>query len=90
MDFIQSDKMKWGIILLAVILIIGTMIDLYFSLSVRTFYLTKLYYPDIQDEIDNLGKKNQKAVIGSTNSYKTTTHKPSKSSTFNPNATNVT
>ena len=48
-SFIKSDQMKWGIILLAVILILGTMIDLYFSLAVRTFYLTMLYYPEIMD-----------------------------------------
>ena len=47
MDFIKGDRMKWGIILLALILIVGTMIDLYFSLAVRTFYLTMLHYPDI-------------------------------------------
>ena len=47
MDFIKSNQMKWGIILLAIILIAGTMLDLYFSLAVRTFYLTLLHYPDI-------------------------------------------
>jgi hypothetical protein len=46
-SFIKSEKMKWGIILLALILILGTMLDLYFSLAVRTFYLTLLHYPDI-------------------------------------------
>ena len=45
--FIKGDRMKWGIILLAVILIVGTILDLYFSLAVRTFYLTMLHYPDI-------------------------------------------
>lgn len=39
--------MKWGLILLTLIFIVGTMIDLYFSLAVRTFYLTMLHYPDI-------------------------------------------
>jgi len=47
MDFIKSNQMKWGIIMLALILIAGTMLDLYFSLAVRTFYLTLLHYPDI-------------------------------------------
>ncbi len=46
-NFMKSDKMKWGIIILALILIVGTMIDLYFSLTLRTFYLTFLHYPDI-------------------------------------------
>lgn len=49
-EFLRSDSMKWVIIMLAVILVIGTMFDLYFSLVVRTFYLTKLYYPDIQSD----------------------------------------
>lgn len=51
-SFMQCEQMKWGIILLAVILILGTMFDLYFSLAVRTYYLTKLYYPDLEDEIN--------------------------------------
>lgn len=42
--------MKWGIILIAVILILGTMFDLYFSLTVRTYYLTKFYYPDLKED----------------------------------------
>jgi len=46
-NFIRSDQMKWGIIIIAIILIIGTMLDLYFSLVVRTFYLTFMTYPDI-------------------------------------------
>ena len=46
-DLRSQDRMKWGIILLAVILIVGTILDLYFSLAVRTFYLTMLHYPDI-------------------------------------------
>jgi hypothetical protein len=37
--FIRSDQMKWGIIFMAVILIMGTMFDLYFSLAIRTHYL---------------------------------------------------
>ncbi len=50
--FIRSDRMKWGIILIAIILILGTMIDLYFSLVLRTFYLTFMTYPDILDGIE--------------------------------------
>ncbi len=50
--FIRSDRMKWGIIILAIILILGTMIDLYFSLVLRTFYLTFMTYPDILDGIE--------------------------------------
>lgn len=53
--FIRSDRMKWGIILLAIILILGTMIDLYFSLVLRTFYLTFMTYPDILDGIEGKG-----------------------------------
>lgn len=45
--FIRSDQMKWGIIIIAIILILGTMFDLYFSLVVRTFYLTFMTNPDI-------------------------------------------
>jgi len=45
--FIRSDQMKWGIIIIAIILIVGTMLDLYFSLVLRTFYLTFMTYPDI-------------------------------------------
>ncbi len=45
--------MKWGIIILAVILIMGTILDLYFSISVRTFYLTMLHYPDIIERDDD-------------------------------------
>ena len=45
--FIRSDAMKWGIIFIVMILIMGTMLDLYFSLVVRTFYLTFMTYPDI-------------------------------------------
>jgi hypothetical protein len=47
LNFIRSDQMKWGIIIIAIILILGTMLDLYFSLVVRTFYLTFMTYPDI-------------------------------------------
>jgi len=50
--------MKWGIIMLAIILIVGTMLDLYMSLAVRTFYLTLLHYPDI---LENQPAKEEKA-----------------------------
>lgn len=49
--FIREDQMKWGIILLAVILVLGTMFDLYFSLAVRTLYLVRFYYPDLIQEM---------------------------------------
>ena len=52
--FIQSDQMKWGIIMVSVILIAGTLIDLYFSLVVRTYYLQLVYYPDIAEEIERM------------------------------------
>ena len=44
--FIASDIMKWTVILLAIVLVVGTLFDLYFSLAVRTFYLNLMYYPD--------------------------------------------
>ncbi len=44
--FLHSDPMKWAIIFLALILIFGTMIDLYLSLVVRTYYLVQFYYPN--------------------------------------------
>jgi hypothetical protein len=50
LEFIRSDQMKWGIIILAIILILGTMFDLYFSLTVRTYYLVKFYYPELSEE----------------------------------------
>jgi hypothetical protein len=45
--FITSDSMKYTITSVTVTLMVGTVVDLYFTLVVRTFYLTKLYYPDI-------------------------------------------
>ena len=63
--FIRSDQMKWGIIIIAVILIMGTMVDLYFSLVVRTFYLTFMTYPDIilsQEEV-MAAEKQKKALL---------------------------
>lgn len=54
--FLRSDQMKWGIIILAIILILGTMLDLYFSLVLRTFYLTFMAYPDILDGIEEGGE----------------------------------
>jgi len=44
--FLHSDPMKWAIIFLAMILIFGTMVDLYLSLVIRTYYLVQFYYPD--------------------------------------------
>lgn len=49
LEFIRSDDMKWGVIILAVTLILGTMFDLYFSLTVRTYYLIRHFYPDLKD-----------------------------------------
>lgn len=49
-EFIRSDDMKWGVIILAVMLILGTMFDLYFSLTVRTYYLIRYFYPDLKDD----------------------------------------
>ncbi len=39
MAFLASDEMKWGIILLAMSVVVSTLFDLYFSLAIRTFYL---------------------------------------------------
>ncbi len=61
--------MKWGIILLAVILIVGTMFDLYFSLAVRTFYLTLYHYPDILEVTST--KSNVKQKINSSSKANT-------------------
>ena len=55
--------MKWGIIFLSVVLVAGTLIDLYFSLVVRTYYLSILYYPDILEELDRLKITSQKTMI---------------------------
>ena len=55
--------MKWGIIFLSVVLVAGTLIDLYFSLVVRTYYLSILYYPDILEELDRLKVTSQKTTI---------------------------
>ncbi len=55
--------MKWGIIFLSVVLVAGTLIDLYFSLVVRTYYLSILYYPDILEELDRLKVTTQKTTI---------------------------
>jgi len=55
--------MKWGIIFLSVVLVAGTLIDLYFSLVVRTYYLSILYYPDILEELDRLKVTSQKTMI---------------------------
>jgi hypothetical protein len=38
-NFLASDSMKWTIILLAILVVVSVLIDLYFSLAVRTFYL---------------------------------------------------
>jgi len=69
--------MKWGIILLAVILILGTMLDLYFSLAIRTFYLTMLHYPDIMDlgEDSKSPKKNKTALAKRAYKYQTPSNK---------------
>ena len=37
--FLESNAMKWTIILLAITLVISTLLDLYMSLAIRTFYL---------------------------------------------------
>ncbi len=55
--------MKWGIIFLSVVLVAGTLIDLYFSLVVRTYYLSILYYPDILEELDRLKVASKKTMI---------------------------
>ncbi len=55
--------MKWGIIFLSVVLVAGTLIDLYFSLVVRTYYLSILYYPDILEELDRLKVTSKKTMI---------------------------
>ena len=39
MVFLNSEEMKWGIILLAMSVVVSTLFDLYFSLTIRTFYL---------------------------------------------------
>lgn len=54
--FLTSDQYKWGIILLAIVLVLGTMFDLYFSLAVRTLYLLRLYYPDLTGDEDTSKK----------------------------------
>lgn len=38
-NFLASNEMKWTIILLAIMVVISTLFDLYFSLAIRTFYL---------------------------------------------------
>lgn len=38
-EFLESNEMKWCIILLAILVVISTLFDLYFSLAIRTFYL---------------------------------------------------
>ena len=35
----MSAGMKWAIILLAILVVVSVLIDLYFSLAIRTFYL---------------------------------------------------
>jgi hypothetical protein len=57
LEFIRSDEMKWGVIILAVTLILGTMFDLYFSLTVRTYYLIKHFYPDLKDDEPSITNK---------------------------------
>jgi hypothetical protein len=63
--FIRSDHMKWGIIVLAVILIVGTMFDLYFSLTVRTYYLVRHFYPDLEERQVNKQGVAKKTPIAS-------------------------
>lgn len=81
--FIASDIMKWTVILLAIILVVGTLFDLYFSLAVRTFYLNLMYYPDHENPNNPKNKYQmdlQQHNTSAHSSYGSPAHKASSNS----------
>ena len=49
-NFLSSSEMKWTIILLAITLVISTLLDLYMSLAIRTYYLNLANGLEVNEE----------------------------------------
>jgi len=52
--------MKWTIILLAIMVVISTLFDLYFSLAVRTFYLNLAHGGEVTEEEEREYERKEK------------------------------
>lgn len=59
-EFLSSNAMKWTIILLAITLVISTLLDLYMSLAIRTFYLNLVNGLEVSEEEEKKLEREEK------------------------------